>query len=269
MMVDLGQRSVLGIDVNAIDYEAAVNRIIDAGKQRQPMAVTALAVHGVMTGVLDRTHNYRLNQFDIVCPDGQPVRWALRALHGCDLSDRVYGPELTLRLCQRAAAEGVGVFLFGATDEMLSRFAERLCGKFDGLKIVGKRASRFRQLSIAERDELANEINASGAGLCFVGLGCPRQEVFAFEMRDRVHLPLIAVGAAFAFHAGLLEQAPPWMQRNGLEWLFRLSREPKRLWRHYVYLNPAFLALLALQRLGLFKGRTDSGTKPDKELLFG
>lgn len=268
-MVDLGQRSVLGIDVNAIDYEAAVNRIIEAGKRRQSMAVTALAVHGVMTGVLDRAHNYRLNQFDIVCPDGQPVRWALRALHGCDLKDRVCGPELTLRLCQRAAEDGVGVFLFGSTDEMLSLFAERLCEKFEGLKIVGTRASRFRQLSAEERNELAHEINASGAGLCFVGLGCPRQEVFAFEMRDRVHLPLIAVGAAFAFHAGLLKQAPPWMQRSGLEWLYRLSREPKRLWRRYVYLNPAFLALLALQRLGLFNGRTDSGTKPDEEWSFG
>jgi N-acetylglucosaminyldiphosphoundecaprenol N-acetyl-beta-D-mannosaminyltransferase len=268
-MIDLGQRSVLGIDVNAIDYEAAVQRIIAAGRAQQPMTVTALAVHGVMTGVMDREHNYRLNQFDLVCPDGQPVRWALQRLHGCQLNDRVYGPELTLRLCEEAAKQGVGIYLFGATDEMLSKFAERLSERFAGLRIVGKRSSRFRQLSVEERDELAKEINDSGAGLCFVGLGCPRQEIFAFEMRDKVRMPLVAVGAAFAFHAGLLEQAPPWMQRNGLEWLFRLTREPKRLWRRYVYLNPAFLTLLALQWLGLYKARTDQGVKPNDELLFG
>ena len=210
-MVDLGQHSVLGVDVNAIDYEAAVEKIIESGRNRMAMTVTALAVHGVMTGVLDRDHNYRLNQFDLVCPDGQPVRWALRFLHGCKLADRVYGPELTLRLCEAAAKQGVGVFLFGATEEMLSQFSARLIERFPGLKIVGKRASRFRKLSSDERDELSKEINDSGAGMCFVGLGCPRQEVFAFEMRDRVKMPLIAVGAAFAFHAGLLEQAPPWM----------------------------------------------------------
>jgi len=268
-MIDLGQHSVLGIDVNAIDYEAAVNKIISACFEKKSMTVTALAVHGVMTGVLDKTHNYRLNQFDLVCPDGQPVRWALRHLHGCDLKDRVYGPELTLRLCQEAAKQGVGIFLFGTTEEMLTKFSERLSERFDGLKIVGKRASKFRQLTEAERDELVDEINESGAGMCFVGLGCPRQEVFAFEMRDRVQMPLIAVGAAFAFHAGLLEQAPAWMQRNGLEWLYRLTREPKRLWRRYVYLNPAFLTLLALQRLGLYADATDRGTKPTEDVLFG
>lgn len=268
-MIDLGQHSVLGIDVNAIDYDAAVQKIVTAGRLQKSMTVTALAVHGVMTGVLDRTHNYRLNQFDLVCPDGQPVRWALRHLHGCDLKDRVYGPELTLRLCEEAAKQNVGIFLFGANEEMLSKFAERLTQRFDGLKILGMRASRFRQLCEAERDELAKEINDSGAGMCFVGLGCPRQEVFAFEMRERVHMPLVAVGAAFAFHAGLLEQAPPWMQRNGLEWFYRLTREPKRLWRRYLFLNPTFLALLALQRIGIYKGRTDRGTKPTKEVLFG
>jgi len=268
-MIDLGQYSVLGIDVNAIDYDAAVQKIVTAGREHKSMIVTALAVHGVMTGVLDRNHNYRLNQFDLVCPDGQPVRWALRHLHGCDLKDRVYGPELTLRLCQEAAEQNVGIFLFGANDEMLAKFAERLTGRFVGLKIVGQRASRFRQLNEIERDELAKEINDSGAGMCFVGLGCPRQEVFAFEMRDRVQMPLIAVGAAFAFHAGLLEQAPPWMQRNGLEWLFRLTREPKRLWRRYLYLNPTFVTLLVLQRIGLYKARTDRGIKPTKEILFG
>ncbi len=268
-MIDQGKRSVLGINVDAIDYDAAVDKVIAAGKQQQSMSVTALAVHGVMTGVTDPAHNYRLNKFDLVCPDGQPVKWALNRLHGAKLDERVYGPELTLRLCKAAAENDVPIFLFGATEEMLSKFADNLCKKFPGLKIAGSRASAFRQISPDERDELADEINASGAGMCFVGLGCPRQEVFAYEMRDRLKMPLVAVGAAFAFHAGMLEQAPPWMQKRGLEWLFRLTKEPKRLWRRYVYLNPAYLTLLTAQKLGLYGKRTDKGSEPTEELLFG
>ncbi|MEM9588028.1 MAG: WecB/TagA/CpsF family glycosyltransferase [Planctomycetota bacterium] len=268
-MIDLGKKNVLGINIDAVDYEAAVQRVMRAAEQGRSMSVTALAVHGVMTGVMDRRHQYRLNRFDMVCPDGQPVRWALNNLHGCKLSDRVYGPELTLRLCQAAASQGVPIFLFGATEEMLDQFANNLCERFDGLRIAGRRASAFRQISAEERDQLADEINASGAKMCFVGLGCPRQEVFAYEMRDRLSMPLIAVGAAFAFHAGMLEQAPPWMQRNGLEWWFRLTREPKRLWRRYLYLNPAYLSLLALQKLGLYGNEANQGQAPDEELLFG
>ncbi len=268
-MIDLGKHSVLGIGISAIDYQAAVAKVIEAGKNRQPMTVTALAVHGVMTGVSDKAHKYRLNQFDLVCPDGQPVRWALNRIHGCGLTDRVYGPELTLRLCEAAGKEGVPVFLFGATEEMLDKFSEQLCAKFAGLKIAGKRASQFRTISSEERNELAQEICESGAGICFVGLGCPRQEIFAYEMRDHINMPLIAVGAAFAFHAGMLEQAPPWMQRNGLEWLFRLTREPGRLWKRYSTTNPAFATLAILQKLGLYRARTDNGVEPTDEVLFG
>jgi exopolysaccharide biosynthesis WecB/TagA/CpsF family protein len=273
-MLDYGQHSILGIGVNAIDYESAVDKIMDAAKSNQPMAVTALAVHGVMTGVLDKEHHYRLNQFDLVCPDGQPVRWALNALHskrfaGEKLSDRVYGPELTLRLCEAAAQQDVPIYLFGATEEMLSQFADKLSERFEGLRIVGKRASAFRQITRRERDELAAEIVASGAKMCFVGLGCPRQEIFAYEMREHLQMPLIAVGAAFAFHAGMLEQAPPWMQRAGLEWLFRLTREPSRLWRRYLYLNPTYVTLLMLQKLGLYRKSPTDGTPPKDELLFG
>jgi exopolysaccharide biosynthesis WecB/TagA/CpsF family protein len=268
-MIDLGKHSVLGINVDAVDYDAAVDRILRAGKHRQPMTVTALAVHGVMTGVQDRDQKYRLNQFDLVCPDGQPVRWALNRIHHCRLPDRVYGPELTVRLCQAAAKENVPVFLFGTTEQLLDEFAAQLREKAVGLKIAGRRASRFRTLSRQERDELATEIKTSGAGLCFVGLGCPRQEVFVYEMRDHIDMPLVAVGAAFAMHAGALRQAPGWMQRCGLEWLFRLSREPRRLWKRYMTTNPAFATLATLQKLGLYRSRTDTGTKPTDDILFG
>ena len=268
-MLDLGKHNVLGVRVDAVDYESAVDQTIRAAKERRPFAVTALAVHGVMTGVEDSTHKYRLNDFDLVCPDGQPVRWALNWLHGCGLKDRVYGPNLTLHLCEAAAENDVSIFLFGATDEMLAKFGENLREKYPKLKIAGQRASRFRKLSAEECDELANEIRNSGAQMCFVGLGCPRQEVFAFEMRERLSIPLIAVGAAFAFHAGMLSQAPPWMQRNGLEWFYRLCKEPKRLFKRYATTNPAFLTRLLLQKLRLLRVPTNSGTKPTEEILFG
>lgn len=268
-MIDQGKHSVIGVSVNAIDYEAAVDMIVDSGQNRRNMSVTALAVHGVMTGYLDREHNYRLNHLDLVCPDGQPVRWALNLLHGCNLSDRVYGPELTLRLCRECENRGMPIFLFGGTDEMNAVLIERLAEKFPDLRIAGARASKFRTLSEVERDELADEVNRSGAGLCFVGIGCPRQETFAFEMRDRVSIPLIAVGAAFAFHAGQLSQAPSWMQRWGLEWMYRLGKEPTRLWKRYLFLNPLYLTLLLLQRIGIYKARADQGTQPQQEVLFG
>ena len=114
-MIDNGKRSILGVDVDVIDYEGAVAKIILAAHKKEPCTVSALAVHGVMTGALDATHKYRLNRFSIVTPDGQPVRWALRILHGCSLRDRVYGPELTLRICEAAATYGIGIFLFGAS----------------------------------------------------------------------------------------------------------------------------------------------------------
>lgn len=261
--------SVLGIGISAVDYDAAVDNILAAAHARRSMTISALAVHGVMTGVLDKEHNYRLNQFDMVCPDGQPVRWALNLLHRSGLSERVYGPELTLRVCRACEQRSVSIFLFGGTEEMLSKLSDRLRSKFPNLKIAGMRASRFRTLTESERDQLAAEINDSGAGVCFVGLGCPRQEVFAYEMRDKISMPMLAVGAAFAFHAGMLSQAPPWMQKRGLEWLYRLVREPKRLWRRYALLNPLFVTLLAAQRLGLYRGRTDRGRRPNREVLYG
>lgn len=268
-MINRGKQSVLGVGISVVDYEGATAQIVEAAAARRPLTVTALAVHGVMTGALDREHNFRLNHLDVVCPDGQPVRWALRLLYGEKLPDRVYGPNLTLRVCQQCAERGLPVFLFGGTEEMLQALQNQLMTQFPELKIAGVQPSRFRQLEPAERDQLAKQINDSGARVCFVGLGCPRQETFVFEMRERIQMPTLAVGAAFAFHAGILAQAPPWMQRYGLEWLYRLIREPKRLWRRYLYLNPLFVTLLIGQYLGLYSGKTDRGDEPGEDLLFG
>lgn len=252
-MISHGKRNVLGVLVDAVDYEAATEQVVAAAHERRPFALTALAVHGVMTGVLDPPHNARLNSFDLVTPDGQPVRWALNSLHGAALADRVYGPTLTLRVLARFADEGLPVYLYGSTEDTLGRLIPALERMFPALKIAGVEPSKFRPAQPGEDVEIADRIRSSGARLALVGLGCPRQEVFAYAMRPLLDMPLMAVGAAFDYHAGLLRKPPPWMQRSGLEWLWRLGLEPKRLWRRYVVLNPAYLARLAAQKTRLWK----------------
>ncbi|MGC9666943.1 WecB/TagA/CpsF family glycosyltransferase [Planosporangium sp. 12N6] len=252
-MIDKGKRSVLGVLVDAVDYEAAAAKVLAAAREHRPFALTALAVHGVMTGVQDRAHNARLNSFDVVTPDGQPVRWALNLLHGAGLADRVYGPKLTLEVLRGCAAEGLPVYLYGSTEDTLGRLVPKLAEMFPALKIAGVEPSKFRDLLPGEDRDIAERIKASGARVVLVGLGCPRQEVFAYAMRPLIDAPLLAVGAAFDYHAGQLRKPPPWMQRYGLEWLWRLGLEPGRLWKRYLLLNPAYLARLAAQKLKLWR----------------
>jgi N-acetylglucosaminyldiphosphoundecaprenol N-acetyl-beta-D-mannosaminyltransferase len=266
-MIDQGKKSVLGILVDAVDYEAAVSRIVQAAFERRPYAVSALAVHGVMTGFESDEHKYRLNSFDLIVPDGQPVRWALNLLHKSDLASRVYGPELTLRTLGRAAEEGLSVFFYGTTPEILARLKVSLAERFPKLVIAGAEPSKFRTLNGTERIALAKRIRESGAAITMVGLGCPRQEIFAYEMRPLLPMPLLAVGAAFAFIAGTLPQAPPGMQRRGLEWLFRLKEEPQRLWRRYLILNPYYVFLLSGQWIG--RNYAAIGTRPTNEIGYG
>ena len=262
---------MLGVGVNIIDYEGASARILDAAKNRQPLAVTATAVHGLMEAATDNEHRYRLNQLELVVPDGQPVRWALNWLHGADLDDRVYGPNLMLRACELAADNDFSIYLFGGTGDLLTTLADRLTARFPKLVIARIRPSRFRTLDEAEKRELIDDINSSGASIVCVGLGCPRQEIWAYEFKDHVNMPVLAVGAAFNFHAGELEQAPATLQRYGLEWAFRLVKEPARLWRRYLILNPYYVGLLLAQRLGLMKGRFDPTTaiRPSSEIRYG
>ena len=268
-MIDRGKHNLLGVGIDAVDYAGAVERIVTAAREQRPLAVSALAVHGVMTGVLDAAHRYRLNALDLVCPDGQPVRWGLNLLHRAGLSERVYGPQLMLEVCSAAANNGLPIFLFGGDERLLETLTGNLTEQFPSLRIAGTRSSKFRQLSKPEWRDLMAEVRDSGARIMFVGLGCPRQEVFAFEAREALSMPTLAVGAAFNFHSGLLPQAPPLLQRWGLEWLYRLVQEPRRLWRRYVLLNPAYLTLLAAQKLGLRRFDREQLKPPEASILYG
>jgi exopolysaccharide biosynthesis WecB/TagA/CpsF family protein len=269
MAIDRGKYLILGVGVHALDYDAAVEQIIQAAQQHEPLAASALAVHGVMTGAQDRVQRYRLNRLDLVLPDGQPVRWALNWLHRTRLPERVYGPTLMLKLCERAAVDDLPIYLYGSRLETLESLAANLRAKYPGLVIAGRQPSYFRQVSPDEKQQIAHTINQSGARLVFVGLGCPRQETWVYEYRDLLPMPLIAVGAAFDFHAGTVSQAPAWMQRRGLEWLYRLSREPRRLWKRYLLLNPAYLALLFLQATRLHVLKAEDAMPPEGEMNYG
>jgi N-acetylglucosaminyldiphosphoundecaprenol N-acetyl-beta-D-mannosaminyltransferase len=263
-----GKLNVLGILIDAVDYEAATEFVFRAAAERRGSAISALAVHGLMTGAFNREQKFRLNHFDLLTPDGQPVKWAMNLLYKAGLKDRVYGPKLTLKVCERAEQEGTPIYFYGSEPDTLALLRTNLAKMYPKLRIAGMEPSKFRRLTAQEKCELAERINGSGASIVFVGLGCPKQEMFAFEFRDLLNMPILAVGAAFPFLAGKLRQAPPWMQAIGLEWLFRLLSEPKRLWRRYVYLNPAYLFLLALQALRLSRFGTD-GQRPAEELSHG
>jgi N-acetylglucosaminyldiphosphoundecaprenol N-acetyl-beta-D-mannosaminyltransferase len=251
--LDAGKLNVLGVLVDALDYDAAVAKVMAAARHRRPLSVTALAVHGVMTGVRDPLHNSRLNAIDVVAPDGQPVRWALNILYRTRLRDWVSGPELVLRVLRRMAEERLPIYLYGSTPQTLDRLSASLLRLFPELCIAGAEPSRFRTAEPGEEIALAGRIRESGARLVLVGLGCPRQEVFVYGMRALVSMPLMAVGAAFDYHAGLLRPAPRVLQRHGLAWLWRLGLEPRRLWRRYLILNTEYLIRLAAQTLRLWR----------------
>lgn len=269
-VIDLGKKDVAGVMIDAVDYEAAVARVVDAAVARRPYAVSALAVHGVMTGVDDAEHRYRLNHLDLVTADGQPVRWALNLLHGAGLRERVYGPELTLRVLAAAAAAGLPVFFYGSRPEVLDALVARMSARFPSLIVAGAEPSKFRTTTPEEKAEIAARIRQSGAAITFVGLGCPRQEVFAYEYRDELAMPLLAVGAAFDYHAGLVSEPPAWVQRRGLQWAYRLAQDPKRLWRRYIILNPRYAARVAAQRLGLRMAASaaQAPSRPHRDLGF-
>jgi exopolysaccharide biosynthesis WecB/TagA/CpsF family protein len=268
-LIDHGKKNLLGVNVNAVDYEAAVERIMTAAVEQRRCTVSALAVHGVMTGVEDPGHQYRLNQLDLVVPDGQPVRWALNTLYGTSLSDRVYGPQLTLRVCAEAAKRGTPVYLYGSRADVVEALAHALTGRFPGLRIAGFQPSQFRRLTEGEQRELVDEIRASGAQILLAGLGCPRQEVFAYEMGRYLRMPILAVGAAFDYHSGQLAEPPLCLQRAGLQWLYRLAQDPRRLWRRYLVLNTKFSILFFCQLLKLRIPDPAAPAAPRGEVRFG
>jgi N-acetylglucosaminyldiphosphoundecaprenol N-acetyl-beta-D-mannosaminyltransferase len=241
---------VLGIPLALTDYDGALDWMDGAIVAGARTYVCVAAVHTVMAAREDPELREAVIGADFTVPDGQPLVWALKAL-GHPLPDRVYGPELMERACARAAANGQRFYLYGGRNQgALVELARSLRLRHPGLDVVGGHAPPFRALTGEEEAAVIAEIERARPDVVWVGIGVPKQEKWMARMRDRLSAPvLIGVGAAFDFHAGLVPQAPGWMQRLGLEWAFRLVQEPRRLWRRYLRYNPRFVTGFARQYL--------------------
>jgi len=243
--------NILGVGVSAVNLETALATIEDWIARREPHYVCVTGVHGVMESQRDPEVRRIHNASGLTTPDGMPLVW-LSWLNGHREVDRVYGPDLMLALCERSVAKGYRHFFYGGAEGVPERLAANLQDRFPGLQVVGTCSPPFRPLTPEEDIQVIQMINQADPDIVWVGLSTPKQERWMAAHVGRLTAPvLIGVGAAFDFHAGLKKQAPRWMQRSGLEWLFRLLTEPRRLWRRYLVNNPLFVLLIAAQMLGL------------------
>jgi N-acetylglucosaminyldiphosphoundecaprenol N-acetyl-beta-D-mannosaminyltransferase len=246
------KRDLFGVNVSATHYEEAVEAIIQSATAGTGGVATFLAVHGIVSATTNAEYRERVNRCQIVAPDGQPVKWAMNFFNGSGLTDRVYGPEILRRVCKRCEQAGLSVFFCGSTPQVLALLASRTRELYPDLVIAGVESPPFRQMTIEENDAICAKINHSGAAVVFIGLGVPRQEIFADSNRGKIRAVQCCVGAAFDFQAGTKKTAPSFMQRWWLEWLFRLYQEPRRLWKRYLFSNTIFTWLVIKNSLRKF-----------------
>lgn len=243
--------NVLGVGLCAVSLEEATRRIVARAARRPAGYVCVTDVHGVVEARADPALRSAVNRAFLVTPDGMPLVW-LGRWHGWPGTTRVYGPDLMLAVCDRGRALGLRHFLLGGAEGVAAELRGALLARYPDLQVCGAYTPPFRPMSEAELDDLAGRVAQARPDVVWVGLGTPKQERFMAEHAGRLAAGLlIGVGAAFDFHSGRKRQAPRWIQRSGLEWLFRLASEPRRLWRRYCVGNAVFLGCLALQLAGL------------------
>ncbi|HEX5880040.1 MAG TPA: WecB/TagA/CpsF family glycosyltransferase [Actinomycetota bacterium] len=252
-------RRILGMRVDATSYQHATAEILRWGSLGESRYVCVATVNNVIEAYDDPAYHQVMDGADLVTPDGVPLVWALRLL-GVDRATRVYGPDLTPMLCEHAAALGVPVGFYGGTPAVLHDLTAILARRYPALRVAYSYSPPFRPLTPDEDQRVVESINRSGARLLFVGLGAPKQEQWMAAHKGTIGAVMLGVGAAFDFLAGRKRQAPQPLQRLGLEWLFRLLHEPRRLWRRYLYRNPRFIALFVLQLTG--RGRAAVPARP-------
>ena len=257
MTSESGRVNVLGVGISAIDMNQALRTIEGWIERREPRYACLCTVHTVMECRRDPELRRLVNGAGLATPDGMPLVW-LGRLSGQTHMERVYGPDLMLALCERSAGKGYRHYFYGGADGVPEQLAEALQVRFPGLRIAGAYSPPFRPLTKKEDAVILDRINESDPDIVWVGLGTPKQDLWVGTHVGRVRAPaLIPVGAAFDFLTGRKPQAPRWVQRSGLEWLFRLIQEPKRLWKRYLVYNPAFALLVLLQWSGLRRYRLE------------
>jgi N-acetylglucosaminyldiphosphoundecaprenol N-acetyl-beta-D-mannosaminyltransferase len=239
---------VLGVGVSAVNMTTAVEEITGWIERREQHYVCVTGVHGVMESQRDAELRRIHNASGLTTPDGMPMVWAGRWA-GASGMRRVYGPDLMLALAQRAAERGWRSFFYGGRDGVADRLIATLAARFPGFVAVGSYSPPFRALSDEEDGAVIERINAARPDLVWVGLSTPKQERWMAAHVDRLDAAvLLGVGAAFDINAGTLAQAPHWMRASGLEWFYRLIREPRRLWRRYVSIVPLFMLKIVGRR---------------------
>jgi N-acetylglucosaminyldiphosphoundecaprenol N-acetyl-beta-D-mannosaminyltransferase len=248
--------SVLGVRVDAVQVPDVIAKMEHWIARRE--GCNYIAVTG-MHGVTEAQHHPQfrkiLNAAGLVVPDGMPLVW-LGRLQGFEMRRRVYGPELMIRFCEQTAAKGYRHFFYGGAPGVAEDLASRFIPRFPGMVMAGTCSPPFRALTADEDRAAVRAIQTASPDIVWVGLSTPKQERWMFEHRDQLNVPvLVGVGAAFDFHTGRIAQAPVWMGDHGLEWLFRLLVEPRRLWRRYLVYGAEFAALVLLELLGLKKLR--------------
>jgi len=249
----IGRVNVLGVGVSALNLDLALAAIAQALERKAGGYVCVTGVHGVMEAQRDPALRGILNGALLNTPDGMPMVWTGR-LHGFREMRRVYGPDLMNLVCDWSRQKNYTHFFYGGAEGVAAELQRRLTAKFPGLKVVGTYTPPFRPLNAGEEAELIGTINALKPDMIWVGLSTPKQEKFMAQYGPRLDATLMfGVGAAFDFHAGRVRQAPRWMQRSGLEWLFRLGCEPRRLWKRYFRNNPLFLFHICRKFAGLKK----------------
>jgi N-acetylglucosaminyldiphosphoundecaprenol N-acetyl-beta-D-mannosaminyltransferase len=243
---------VVNVRVDATCYSDVTAIVVNWAKVAESRYVCAANAHTLMEAHDSDRFRRFVNSADLVTPDGMPLVWMMRA-KGERNQERVYGPALMLRILESAMQSGIPVGFYGGKPEVLELLIERMQAQYKGLNVAFSFSPPFTTMSPDEDAVLVGQINRSAARILFVGLGCPKQEIWMAEHCGRVNAVMIGVGAAFDFHAGVKPQAPAWTQRIGLEWLFRLMVEPRRLWKRYLYHNPRFVVLAIADLLRFFK----------------
>jgi N-acetylglucosaminyldiphosphoundecaprenol N-acetyl-beta-D-mannosaminyltransferase len=244
-------REILDVSITSTNYLSATQQILIWAREGSSRIVFAANVHMLMEAHDSPAYKKIVNSADIATPDGMPLVWMMR-LKGQPDQQRVYGPTLMLYVLESAARENIPVGFYGSSPHVLQSLLAKTQSRFPNLEIAYSFSPPFQEISQDEDAEIIKRINASSAQILFVGLGCPKQEKWMAEHRGKINAVMLGVGAAFDFHAGIKSQAPAWMQKIGLEWLYRLATEPRRLWRRYLYHNPRFIVLAFFDLLGFF-----------------
>lgn len=264
----LETQNVIGFPITAESFDTQIDTMLGWARQRLSKAVCVANVHMLIEAKCSARFARVLHRADMLTPDGMPLVWVTSHLRKRQ-QDRVAGMDILLSLCKRAAHEHVSVFFLGSTPEVLWSMEQRLKMEFPNLKIAGMESPPFRPLTPQEDKALVDRLNNSGAGLVLVSLGCPKQEWWVYEHKHRVNAVMVGLGGVFPIFAGEKKWAPIWVQKNGLEWLYRLVQEPRRLWKRYAKTVPLFLLLAFKQVVKVKLGLEPRFNTPNVQVALG